>query len=128
MTRTTRTSKTTRTGRSLRAAIVLLPWLLSACDQASALQQAGYSDVKTVQRIDKAFAERDACLARNAVPFDSNNSSAQAIARAVALACQPETDRLIAVSAPYGDLRVAAAIRHDSDFRALGYVLKARGQ
>jgi hypothetical protein len=40
----------------------------------------------------------------------------------------PETQKLVDVSNRDGDPRAAAAIRKDSEFRAMGYVLKARGQ
>jgi hypothetical protein len=44
------------------------------------------------------------------------------------LACTPETETLIGVSNRDGDPRAASAIRKDSEFRAMGYVLRARGQ
>ena len=50
------------------------------------------------------------------------------VAQAAALACAAETDRLIEVSNRDGDPAVASRIRRDSEFRAMGYVLKARGQ
>jgi hypothetical protein len=39
-----------------------------------------------------------------------------------------ETDKLIEVYNRDGDPAVANRIRRDSEFRAMGYVLKARGQ
>ena len=53
---------------------------------------------------------------------------AGSVAQAAALACTAETDRLIEVSNRDGDPAVADRIRRDSEFRAMGYVLKARGQ
>ena len=44
------------------------------------------------------------------------------------LACSAETDKLIEVSNRDGDPAVADRIGRDSEFRAMGYVLKARGQ
>jgi hypothetical protein len=46
----------------------------------------------------------------------------------VALACSAETEQLVTAANRDGDAKVAAAIRADSEFRARGYVLKARGQ
>ena len=111
---------------SLQAAWVLLPLVLAGCEAASSLKGAGYSTPNQTRHINAAFKERDECLAKNVVPSDANNSSAETIARAAALVCQPETERLIALSNPYSDPRITAAIQKDSDFRALGYVLKAR--
>jgi hypothetical protein len=59
---------------------------------------------------------------------DISNSHPDTLARAIALACSPETEQLVAVANRDGDSKVAAAIRKDSEFRARGYVLKARGQ
>ena len=50
-----------------------------------------------------------------------------AIARAVALSCMPETDKLIALTNPFHDPRVTAAILKDNDSKAARYVLLARG-
>ena len=98
--------------------------LLAACEEASYFKMAGYS-TRGQLAIDHAFAERNDCLHRNAVAQDTSGSTRNQIAQAVAFACQTQTDHLIAVSNPSGDPRVAAAIRKDSDFRALGYVMKA---
>ena len=46
----------------------------------------------------------------------------------MALACSAETDKLISASDLSGDTKVANQIRKDSEFRALGFVMKARGQ
>jgi len=45
----------------------------------------------------------------------------------LAEACQSQTDHLIAVSNPRRDPKIAAAIRQDSEFRALGYVSRTNG-
>lgn len=50
-------------------------------------------------------------------------ASVQARARALALACASHTDRLITASSR-GDAAIASAIRDDSEFRALGFVLR----
>jgi hypothetical protein len=46
----------------------------------------------------------------------------------VAETCAAETEKLIEVSNRDGDPKVASAIRKDSEFRAMGYVLRAHGQ
>jgi hypothetical protein len=108
----------------MRIAVVLLVLPLSACAGAYATS----SDGRLKTRIDTAYKARDACLSRNVA--DNNNSGADAavVARAVADACTEETEKLIEVSNRDGDPRVADAIRQDSEFRARGYVLRARGQ
>jgi hypothetical protein len=104
----------------VRLALVLLP-LLSACVSAT-------GDGRRTANIDKSYKARDACLARNAAADDISNSDPATLAHAVALACSPETEQLVAKSNRDGDIKVADAIRKDSEFRAMGYVLKARGQ
>ena len=54
--------------------------------------------------------------------------AAAAVARAVAQSCVAQTEKLVEVSNRDGDPRVAEFIRQDSEFRAMGYVLRARGQ
>ncbi len=85
-----------------------------------------YSDPRLATKINDRFALRDECLAKNAAASLNNSSSASEIARTISLSCQSETDSLIAVSNPYNDPRISAAIERDTQFRATGYVLRAR--
>ena len=78
--------------------------------------------------IDKSYEARDACLARNAAADGVGTEDPATLAHAVALACSAETDRLIVASDTSGDSRIANQIRQDSEFRALGFVMKARNQ
>jgi hypothetical protein len=108
----------------VRLALVLLALLvplLSACGSIN-------GDGRRTANIDKSYKARDACLARNAAADDISNSDPATLARAVAQACSPETEQLVAKTNRDGDAKVADAIRKDSEFRAMGYVLKARGQ
>ena len=105
----------------MRPALVLLVLLLSACGNTT-------GDGRRTANIDKSYKVRDACLARNAGADDISNSDPATIASAVALACTPETEQLVTAANRDGDAKVADAIRKDSEFRAMGYVLKARGQ
>jgi hypothetical protein len=109
----------------MRIAPILLVLLLSACVEGT---YSSPIDGRLMTRIDKSYAARDACLARNASADDISNSDPATIARAIALACAPETQKLVEVSNRDGDPRAADAIRKDSEFRAMGYVLRARGQ
>lgn len=86
------------------------------------------SDGRLTTRIDTAYAGRDACLTRNAAEDATLSLATQAAARAVALACVPETEKLVEVVNRDGDPQVAEAVRRDSEFRALSFVLRARGQ
>jgi predicted small secreted protein len=106
----------------MRIALVFLVLLLSACSNTTT------GDGRRAQKIDKSYAARDACLARNAAADDISNSDPATLAHAVALACSAETEQLVMAANREGDAKVAAAIRADSEFRAKGYVLKARGQ
>jgi hypothetical protein len=76
------------------------------------------------RQIDKAYAERNACLARN-VHADATNGDMTVAAHTATAACQPQIDHLVAVSNPSRDPKVTAAIRQDSEFRALGYLKRA---
>src|SRR3984893_3090064 len=105
----------------MRPALVLLVLLLSACGNTT-------GDGRRTATIDKSYKARDACLARNASADDVSNSDPDSLAHAIALACLPETEQLVSAANRDGDAKVAAAIRKDSEFRAMGYILKARGQ
>ncbi|MBX9946847.1 MAG: hypothetical protein K2Y40_22415 [Reyranella sp.] len=115
-------------GRSLRAAVPVLAVSLGACSRDYVFEGNSYSAPMTVAEIRKLYEARDACLAKNAVPADAaGNIDTEALAKAVSLSCLPQTNMLIAASNPDRDPRVAAAIRNDSELRALSYVLRARG-
>jgi hypothetical protein len=105
----------------MRSVLVFLVLLLSACGNTT-------GDGPRTVHIEKAYEVRDACLVRNVAADDNGNADPAAIAHDVAMACSPETEKLLAAANRDGDAKVAAAIRQDSEFRARGYVLKARGQ
>ena len=106
-------------------AVALL--LVTACSGFHAgYVSAGGAPAATARGIDTAYAERDACLARNATERALAGASVQARAQALALACAAQTDRLITASSR-GDAAVASAIRDDTECRALGVVLRTRG-
>jgi len=106
----------------MRIAVVLVALPLVACAAAYHTPSDGRLNTK----INTVYAERDACLARHAAT-DSVADAAVA-ASAAAVACTEETEKLVEILNRDGDPRVATAIRQDSEFRAKGYVLRARGQ
>lgn len=108
----------------MRIALIPLTLLLGAC--AGAYHTS--SDGRLSTRIDDSYKARDACLAKNAAADGTMSLDAGAVAQAAALACMPETEKLIEVTNRDGDPRVTERIRRDSEFRAMGYVLRARGQ
>ena len=108
----------------MRTAIVFLILLLSACEGGF----VSPSDRWRVPRVSEAYAARDACLAKNAATEGDGTVDAETAARAVAQACAAETEKLVEISNRDGDAKVAANIRENSQFRAMRYVLKARGQ
>ncbi len=107
--------------RILTVVVVLLS--LAACSVNSQ-----YSEPWTVRAVGKTYEARDACLQRQATPHATDSADPSTIGRTVSANCQAETEALNASSNPHNDPVVTAAIRQDSDFRAAGYVLKARGQ
>ena len=107
----------------MRTAPLLFVLLLGGC--AGAYHTP--SDGRLTSKINAAYKERDACLARS-VEADGQAVDPQAAARTAAAACMAETDRLIELINRDGDPRVAARIRQDSEFRATGIALRARGQ
>src|SRR5258707_8494039 len=88
----------------MRPALVLLVLLVSACGNTA-------GDGRRTAKIDKSYAARDACLARNAAADDISNSDPATLAHAVALACAPETEQLVMAANRDGDAKAAAAIR-----------------
>jgi hypothetical protein len=86
------------------------------------------SDGRLTTRINNAYAARDACLAKNAASDLGLSLEAAQAARAVTLACVPETEKLVDVANVSGDPAIAENIRKDTEFRAMGYILRARGQ
>ena len=107
----------------MRTLILVALLSLAACSVNSQ-----YSAPWAVKAVDKTYEARDACLQRQAAPYAGDTADASSIGRTISANCQAETDALIASSNPHRDPVVTAAIRQDSDFRATGYVLKARGQ
>ena len=116
------------TRTSLQAALVLLPFLLGGCEAATSVRSAGLSDPKLMKSIDDAFEARDNCLVANIKLAESHSANTDALVANAVVSCQTQTDVLVSLSNPYGDPKVTAAIQRDSNFRAMGYVLKARGQ
>ena len=108
----------------MRATLVFLVLLLSACEGSFVT----VSDLGRKVKIDKSYEARDACLAKNATADVTVDSDALTMAHAVALACAPETEKLVEAANRDGDAKVAEAIRQNSEFRAMKYVMKARGQ
>ncbi|MBI2740763.1 MAG: hypothetical protein HYX38_30025 [Rhodospirillales bacterium] len=110
-----------------RSSVLAAALLVMACDGFHAGHvSAGGAPAAMARGIDQAYARRDACLARNATERALAGASVHARAQALALACASETDRLIFASS-HGDAAIAGAIRDDTEFRALGVVLRAPG-
>ena len=106
----------------MRRAFVLLVLFLTACEGSFIRPE----DLGRKVEIDKSYEARDTCLKNKAVDGLASADPAE-LASSAALACQSETDRLITAANPDGNSKVTASIRHDTEFRALKYVLQARG-
>jgi hypothetical protein len=108
----------------MRRAFVLLVLLLTACEGSFIRPE----DLGRKTEINKSYEARDTCLKHQAVADGTAGVDPATLAHAAALTCQGETDRLIAAANTDGDSKVTASIRQDTEFRALKYVLQARGQ
>jgi hypothetical protein len=106
----------------MRRAFVLLVLFLTACEGSFIRPE----DLGRKVEINKSYEARETCLKHKAVDGMASADPAE-LASTAALACQSETDRLITAANPDGDSKVTASIRHDTEFRALKYVLQARG-
>ena len=104
--------------------VLVLLLLLGACEGSF----IRVSDLGRKVKTEQAYEARDVCLARNAAADGTGSTDPTMLAHAVALACASETEKLVEASDLGGDAKVALNIRQDSEFRALGYVMKARGQ
>jgi hypothetical protein len=110
----------------MRSALVILPLLLLLGGCEGSFFQVGSLGKKT--SIDRAYQARDACLEKNAAADTAGSVDNQIAAHAVAAACAPEIEKLVAATNSGGDAKVADAVRKNSDARAMKYVLQARGQ
>jgi hypothetical protein len=112
---------------SMWAALTVLTLSIAACASRRDYLFEGneYSNPIKVHAIKALYEARDACLAKNAIAADGENSDVTTIAKAVALACAPETDRLIAATNLDRDPKVAEAIRKDTDLKAAKFVVRA---
>ena len=106
----------------MRRAFVLLVLLITACEGSFIRPE----DLGRKVEINKSYEARDICLKHHAAD-GTTGADPTSLASAAALACQGETARLITAANPDGDSKVTASIRHDTEFRALKYVLQARG-
>ena len=103
---------------------VLLVLLVTACEGSFVRPE----DLGRKVEINKSYEARDTCLKHQAVADGTAGIDPATLARAAALACEKETDRLIMAANTDGDRKVTLSIRQDTEFRAMKYVLQARGQ
>ncbi len=118
--------QSTQVTLATRVTLAVLALSLGACHSASVLKEAGSSNPRLSAQIERAYEARDACMSKNAAPT-KGESDVASVAKAVSLSCMPETNQLIAVTNPYQDPRVTAAILKDNDAKAMRYVMLARG-
>lgn len=78
-------------------------------------------------QIEKSYQARDTCLKSHVTSDGMAGEDPTQLAHAVALACQSETEKYIAAANTDRDVKVTAQIREDTEFRAMKYVMKARG-
>src|SRR5690349_8848684 len=87
---------------SMHRAFLLLVLLLTACEGSFVRVE----DVGRKVEINKSYEARDTCLKRHAVADGTGSTESETLAHAAALACQAETDRLIAAANTDGDVKV----------------------
>jgi|FEC22Drversion2_1045045.scaffolds.fasta_scaffold00949_9 hypothetical protein len=107
----------------MRRAYLLLALLPLAACEGSFVRPEDYG--RKVQ-IEKSYQARETCLKSHATDGTAGEDPTQ-LAHAAALACQGETEKYIAAANTDGDVKVTAQIREDTEFRAMKYVMKARG-
>jgi hypothetical protein len=107
----------------MRHAFVLLVLLVGACEGSFVRPE----NLGRKVQIEKSYEARDTCLKTQAVADGTESADPATLAHAAALACQHQTDQLIAAANTDGDARVTASIRQDTEFRAIKYIMKARG-
>ena len=106
----------------MRIALFLFLLVLGGCSAAYHTP----SDGRLTSRINTAYKARDACLTQYITSSGATSGDPATAANAAAMACTAETDRLIELINVDGDPRVAARIRKDSEFRAMGIALTGR--
>jgi len=108
----------------MRNVLLVLVFFLGACERSFIRVE----DLGRKVQMEKAYEARDTCLARNAAADGTGSTDPTMLAHAVAMACATATEKLVEACNVDGDAKIAINIRQDSEFRALGYVMKARGQ
>ena len=107
----------------MRRMFVLLLLFVTACEGSFIRPE----DFGRKVEINKSYEARDTCLKNQAAADGTSGIDPATLAHAAALACQSETDRLITAANTDGDRKVTASIRQDTEFRAMKYILQARG-
>jgi hypothetical protein len=108
----------------MRNVLLVLVLFLGACERSFIRVE----DLGRKVQMEKAYEARDTCLARNAAADGTGAADPTTLAHAVAMACAAETAKLVQAVNTDGDAKVTLNVREDSEFRALHYVMKARGQ
>jgi hypothetical protein len=108
----------------MRRAFVLLVLLVSACEGSFVRPE----DLGRKVQIEKSYEARDTCLKTQAAADGTESTDPATLAHAAALACQQQTDKLIAAANTDGNAQVTEQIRQDTEFRAVKYVMRARGR
>lgn len=107
----------------MRRMFVLLVLFVTACEGSFVRPE----DLGRKVEINKSYEARDNCLKQQASADGTNGIDPATLAHAAALACEKETERLIAAANTDGDSKVTLSIRQDTEFRARKYVMQARG-
>ena len=107
----------------MRRMSVLLLLFVTGCEGSFVRAE----DLGRKVEIEKSYEARDNCLKQQASADGTNGIDPATLAHAAALACEKQTDRLIAAANTDGDSKVTLSIRQDTEFRARKYVMQARG-
>ncbi|CAN5923574.1 hypothetical protein BH11PSE3_BH11PSE3_25470 [soil metagenome] len=107
----------------MRIVLLFLILSLTACEGFFQV-----SDLSKKAKVDTSYQARESCLKKNAAADGTGSADSTTLAHAVAISCAPQTQALVEASNRDGDTRVSDAIRQDSEFRAMKYVLQARKQ
>ena len=113
-----------RTIVAMRYAIapLLLALALSACGSAP----HSYQDPYLAGKIDRLRMQRDNCLLAHTPQLDNGSPDVRAVARAVAAACNDETEKLMTLAVPYADEKAREGFQQEAVRRAADIVLSFR--
>jgi hypothetical protein len=85
-----------------------------------------YQDPYQAGKIERLRVQRDNCLLAHTPQLDNGSADVISVARAVAVACNDETEKLLALTVPYADENARQGFQQEAVRRAADIVLSFR--